>query len=122
MPSKESPNILSSSSSTPRACDLCGLALNAGRFEAAFCGKTYLFCCLGCRQVFSILIEATGSGDPEKFRESDLFKQCVENGIIPRSEADLVSLNVDGNSDGSPSGKAETLESIGQSATSRDGV
>jgi heavy metal translocating P-type ATPase len=122
MPSTESPNILSSSSSTSRACDLCGLALTAGRFEAVFSDKTYLFCCLGCRQVFSILIEVTDSGDPEKFRESDLFKQCVKNGIIPRSEADLVSLNVDGNSDGSPSGKAETLESIGQSATPRDGV
>ncbi len=34
-------------------------------------------------------MEATDSGDPAKFRESDLFKQCRKAGIIPRTEADL---------------------------------
>jgi heavy metal translocating P-type ATPase len=44
---------------------------------------------MGCRQVFSILLEATDSGDPAKFQETDLFKQCQAAGIIPKSEADL---------------------------------
>ena len=122
MPSTESPNNLNNSSSISSVCDLCGLSLNAGKFEAAFSGKTYQFCCQGCRQVFSILIEATGSGDPAKFRESDLFKQCVAKGIIPRSEADLVSTHVDGKSDESPSRTVEKLESAGKSATPTDGV
>ena len=122
MPSAESPNNLSNSRSTASVCDLCGLPLRAGRFEATFSGKTYQFCCQGCRQVFSILIEATDSGDPAKFRESDLFKQCVEKGIIPRSEADLVSTHVDGKSDESPSGKVEKLEPAGQLATPTEGV
>ncbi len=39
--------------------------------------------------MFSILLEATGSDDPAQFRESDLFKQCREAGIIPRSQTDL---------------------------------
>jgi Cu+-exporting ATPase len=71
-------------------CDLCGLSFRAGRFEAEFSGTTYRFCCTGCRQVFTILMEATDSGDPAGFRESDLFKQCQEAGIIPKTEADLI--------------------------------
>jgi heavy metal translocating P-type ATPase len=70
-------------------CDLCGFSLRPGWFEAKLSGTTYRFCCNGCRQVFTILMEATDSGDPAKFRESDLFKQCREAGIIPRTEADL---------------------------------
>jgi heavy metal translocating P-type ATPase len=86
-------------------CDLCGLGLRAGSFEATFFGRPYHFCCLGCRQVFSILIEATDSRDPAAFRESDLFKQCQENGIIPRTEADLASSGAPGQPTGSASGK-----------------
>ena len=90
--------------------------------KAIFSDKTYQFCCQGCRQVFSILIEATDSGDPAKFRESDLFKQCLAKGIIPQSEADLVSTNVNGQSDDSPSEKAETLKPVGQLAAPTEGV
>ena len=122
MPSTDSPNNLSHSRTTSSVCYLCGLPLSAGRFEATFSGKIYQFCCQGCRQVFSILIEATDSGDPAKFRDSDLFKQCVEKGIIPRTEADLVSTHVDGKSDESPSGKVEKLEPAGQFAAPTEGV
>jgi heavy metal translocating P-type ATPase len=65
--------------------------LRYGTVSAEFSGKSYAFCCTGCRQVFNILIEATDSNDPEKFRETELFKQCREKGIIPASEADLAS-------------------------------
>ena len=70
-------------------CDLCGLSTCSGRFEKPLKAKTYRFCCNGCRQVFSILLEASGSEDPSKFKESDLFRQCRESGIIPRSQSDL---------------------------------
>jgi len=122
MPDYKSPDYVDSSQNSSKVCDLCGLRLRAGRFEARFSGKTYQFCCQGCRQVFSILIEATDSGDPAKFRESDLFKQCQEKGILPRSEADLVSTNMNGKSNESPPGKAEKLVPAGQLATSTDGV
>jgi heavy metal translocating P-type ATPase len=39
--------------------------------------------------VFRILLEANDGGNPARFQESALFKQCREMGIIPRSEADL---------------------------------
>ncbi len=72
-----------------RVCDLCGLALRTQRTQAALAGRTYRFCCTGCLQVFSILLQASGSADPDAFRQSDLFRKCQEGGIIPRSAEDL---------------------------------
>ena len=77
--------------SPDRACDLCGLPAHHANISATFNGQTYVFCCMGCRQVFNILLEATDSGDPAKFKETDLFRQCQESGIIPKSEADLAA-------------------------------
>ena len=114
--------IINHSQSSSGVCDLCGLSLSAGRFEATFSDKTYQFCCQGCRQVFSILIEATDSGDPAKFRESDLFKQCLEKGIIPRSEADLLSTELNGNPDPPPSGQVDNPQPAGHLATPPEGV
>jgi heavy metal translocating P-type ATPase len=44
---------------------------------------------MGCKQVFHMLIESSDAGDPESFRQTELFKKCQEIGIIPRSEAEL---------------------------------
>ena len=74
---------------TNGVCDLCGLALRAEWIEGAFAGRTHHFCCTGCRQVFSILLQAAGSADPAAFRRSDLFRKCQESGLIPRSADDL---------------------------------
>jgi heavy metal translocating P-type ATPase len=71
------------------SCDLCGLPLRNQKMSAVFAEKPYLFCCFGCRQVFSILIEATDSIDPTAFKETQLFKQCQAKGIIPKVEAGL---------------------------------
>ncbi len=69
-------------------CDLCGLPLR--RASVSVPGtEEYRFCCLGCKQVFSILTEATGSADPAALRENKLFKTCQEMGIIPKDEEGL---------------------------------
>jgi heavy metal translocating P-type ATPase len=77
--------------SVHKSCDLCGLPLRHRTITDTFSGNTYAFCCFGCRQVFNILIEAAGAADPAAFRETDLFKQCREKGIIPKSETELES-------------------------------
>jgi hypothetical protein len=77
------------SESSSAVCDLCGLSLRHGQVAATFYGKTYHFCCNGCRQVFNILLEASDGTSPETFKQTDLFKRCREKGIIPTSEADL---------------------------------
>ena len=70
-------------------CDLCGLPLRYQRFTTNISDKTFRFCCMGCKQVFQMLMEASGSPDPELFRQTELFNKCQEIGIIPRSEAEL---------------------------------
>ena len=65
----------------PGCCYLCGLPLGDNGVTAGF--KGYGFCCTGCRQVFSILMEAADSPDPVKFRETELFRECRAMGIIP---------------------------------------
>ena len=72
-----------------QTCNLCGLPLRHGTVTAVISGKSYLFCCNGCRQVFTILMEATDSPNPETFRETDLFRQCQAKGVIPNSEEEL---------------------------------
>ena len=73
----------------PDACDLCGLSLPRRAVPARIGGRDLSFCCTGCRMVYTTLAEAAGAPDPARFRETDLFRQCQEAGIIPRTEADL---------------------------------
>jgi len=67
-------------------------------------------------------MEATDSGDPTTFRDSDLFKQCLDKGIIPQSEADLVSTNGYGNSAPSPSRRVENPDPAGQLTVPTEGI
>jgi heavy metal translocating P-type ATPase len=71
------------------ACDLCGFTLRYGRCDFDYDGQRYHFCCLGCRQVFTMLAEAEGGVDAEAFRRSEIFRRCRELGVIPSSEAEL---------------------------------
>jgi len=83
-------------------CDLCGLPVKHGKVTAVFDKTPYCFCCLGCRQVFAILLEAADAPGPEGFRQTELFRQCRAAGIIPASEADLASRADDGGGDRRP--------------------
>jgi len=84
-------------------CDLCGLTLRTPSYSLDGNETSYRFCCMGCRQVFSMLLEATGSPDPESFQRSDLFLQCRKLGIIPASEDDLEAMDAAGSQRSSPS-------------------
>jgi heavy metal translocating P-type ATPase len=71
------------------SCDLCGLSLKYGTVKWTSGNREFSFCCIGCRQVFIMLVEAADSPDPVQFKETALFKKCLEMGIIPESESDL---------------------------------
>jgi copper chaperone CopZ len=71
------------------ACDLCGLSLRYDPVVLDASGKSFRFCCLGCKQVFHMLLESSDAKDPDKFRQTDLFKKCQKIGIIPKNESDL---------------------------------
>jgi heavy metal translocating P-type ATPase len=70
-------------------CDLCGLSLRHGAVRATISEKSMQFCCFGCKQVYEMLLAASGDLDPDAFRETDIFKRCVAAGIIPESMEDL---------------------------------
>ncbi|MFC1877777.1 heavy metal translocating P-type ATPase [Thermodesulfobacteriota bacterium] len=70
-------------------CDLCGLSLRHGPVTAIISDKPMQFCCYGCKQVYEMLLAASGDLDPDSFRETDVFKRCVAAGIIPESMDDL---------------------------------
>jgi len=70
-------------------CDLCGLRLPHENLTIASRQQPLRFCCKGCQMVYRMLSEAVDAADPEKFRETDLFRRCREAGIIPASQAEL---------------------------------
>ena len=76
---------------SPVSCDLCGLSLRHGTVKWRSDQKEFSFCCVGCRQVFVMLTEASDAPDPLTFKETELFKTCLEMGIIPASESDLAA-------------------------------
>ncbi len=74
---------------TNKTCDLCGLSLRHGAVSAIISEKSMQFCCFGCKQVYEILLAASGDLAPDEFRETDIFKRCLAAGIIPESMDDL---------------------------------
>jgi heavy metal translocating P-type ATPase len=72
-------------------CELCGLPLRYGTFTLELNDRKAHFCCQGCRQVYLMLAEAADTSDPADFRHTELFRRCVEAGVIPRSEEDLAA-------------------------------
>ncbi|MEE4113932.1 MAG: hypothetical protein V2I40_14025, partial [Desulfobacteraceae bacterium] len=74
---------------TPANCDLCGLPLRFGAVAHATDDQSLRFCCQGCRMVYRMLLESAGADDPTRFKQTDLYRQCVAAGVIPASEDDL---------------------------------
>lgn len=73
------------------SCDLCGLPARSGITSSDSNGEDRIFCCVGCKQVFTMLMDAPGMADADikSLKDTELFKRCKEIGIIPASEIDL---------------------------------
>ena len=65
-------------------CHLCGLPVPASR--RGYGADAGRFCCHGCHQVFLLLSAATGVL-PEGFHKTDLYRACLDAGIIRSAEA-----------------------------------
>ncbi|MDX1708760.1 MAG: HAD-IC family P-type ATPase, partial [Desulfobacterales bacterium] len=89
-----------------------------GTVTAAIAGADYAFCCNGCRQVFTILMEATDSPSPERFKETELFKQCQARGIIPASEDNLIEMKSEADSGADDSRSGVEVPSVSVAAES----
>ena len=76
-------------------CDLCGLTIPTNTRSLTRKGQNYRFCCMGCRQVFQMLADATESPDIASFKDTEIFKQCQALGIIPTAQAETARDNPD---------------------------
>ncbi|MBR9984581.1 MAG: heavy metal translocating P-type ATPase [Desulfosarcina sp.] len=74
-------------------CHLCGLPLRFSAVAQAIDDQSLRFCCQGCRMVYSMLLESAQVKDPTRFKETDLYRQCVAAGVIPANEGDLQRIN-----------------------------
>jgi len=64
------------------ACDLCGLDCSRGALERQFDAERRRFCCLGCMNVYAILLESGVLASGGDFRDSDLFRESLKLGLI----------------------------------------
>jgi heavy metal translocating P-type ATPase len=64
-------------------CNLCGLPIGYFGLTKVVNGETLRFCCQGCLAVFDILFNRP-EGLPVDFRQTDLYRTCVEFRIIPK--------------------------------------
>ncbi|MBT8338821.1 MAG: heavy metal translocating P-type ATPase [Desulfatitalea sp.] len=74
-------------------CSLCGLPILSQVYHQIFDGGNYYFCCQGCRMVFAMLMAAADAPDPCRFKETDLYRQCLSAGVVPASAADLARMH-----------------------------
>ena len=63
-------------------CDLCGLAVGRQPFSRSFDGEEKFFCCLGCMNVYAILLESGVIASGQDVRETEVFKRSLALGLI----------------------------------------
>jgi Cu2+-exporting ATPase len=64
------------------ACDLCGLDCGSRPLTRRFDADERRFCCLGCANVYAILLESGVIQSGQDIRETELFKRSLELGLI----------------------------------------
>lgn len=77
------------------ACHLCGLPLRYGTVSQIIGHQSLKFCCQGCSMVYTMLLESAKVDDPSRFKETDLYRQCVLAGVIPADEQDLQRIHTE---------------------------
>lgn len=63
-------------------CELCGLAVGLHPFTRGFGGTEKSFCCLGCMNVYAILLESGVIAAGQDVRETEVFKRSLALGLI----------------------------------------
>lgn len=63
-------------------CSLCGLDIGRRPFERDLQGEKKFFCCLGCMNVYSILLESGVIAAGQDVRETEIFKRSLALGLI----------------------------------------
>lgn len=64
------------------ACALCGLDAGRNHFTSRHNNEEKFFCCLGCMNVYAILMESGVVAAGQDLRDTELFKRSLEMGLI----------------------------------------
>jgi heavy metal translocating P-type ATPase len=70
-------------------CNLCGLTVGRHPFVRNFDGAEKLFCCLGCMNVYAILLESGVIASGQDVRETEVFKRSLALGLIATGGKDV---------------------------------
>jgi len=63
-------------------CDLCGLSVGRNPFSHKFAEDYKQFCCLGCLNIYTILLESGVIASGQDIRETEVFRRSLEMGLI----------------------------------------
>lgn len=75
-----------SDTTTLTACDLCGLDCGRDPYDTQIAGAQKRFCCLGCMNVYAILLESGALKPGMDARDTDLFKRSLELGLVSNNQ------------------------------------
>jgi heavy metal translocating P-type ATPase len=73
--------------SVEKQCDLCGLGVGRHPFEQSFDDGAKQFCCLGCLNVYTILLESGVVASGADLRDSEVFKKSLALGLVSNAES-----------------------------------
>ena len=65
-------------------CGLCDLDCGSQTVSRVFEGRDMDFCCMGCANVYAILLESGVVASGQNIRESEIFRRSLELGLISR--------------------------------------
>lgn len=101
-----------------KRCNLCGLPIGSSKARQVLNEKVLYFCCLGCLNVFQILMNRPEASVSD-FRETNLYRTCVEFGLIPGNENNLSRKEFGGAQNALPPPKTFLGEELAQEMTFR---
>jgi hypothetical protein len=64
------------------SCALCELACGRQRITRAFDCCELAFCCMGCANVYTILLESGVLASGQSIRETEIFRRSLALGLI----------------------------------------
>ena len=67
-------------------CGLCGLAVGKHPLRRHFDRREHSFCCLGCLNIYAILLESGVIADGQDMRDTQLYKRSLALGLIANGE------------------------------------
>jgi heavy metal translocating P-type ATPase len=69
------------------ACSLCELSCGRIPLLRNYDGRELPFCCMGCANVYAILLESGVLASGQRIRETEVFRRSLELGLISNPEA-----------------------------------